>query len=304
MELLDGYIINPFDFRSGSLYVSPFETNDAFINRQIWLESKLTAEPIIEFEGKKMSVTQSATKALELILKKLNLKSDDEIWIVTTSGNKYISGCVTKTIEMFCKWNRQKTDRTAAILVNHEFGFLYTEIDKLKEFELPIIEDKAYSLYSNFIEKEKNFVGDYTFFSMAKMFPMQAGGMIYSKTGMIFQEDLSADASKYYKSCFYHYNTNKEEIINKRKLISMLLQMELIGLGYMPRFISRPSEVPGACVFRASNIDLQGLKIFMQRQGVECSVFYGEDSFYIPCHQKMDEKHINYITTLIKNFLK
>lgn len=304
VEFVDGYIVNPIDFRTGSLFISPFSSDDIHINKQIWLESKLDAEPVIELDGKLLSITQSATKALELVLIDLKLKPDDEIWIVTSSGNKYISSCVTQTIEMFCKWSREKTDKTAAILVNHEFGFLYPDIDKLKAFNLPIIEDKAYSLYSYFRDNEKNYFGDYTIYSMAKMFPMQAGGMIHSKSGLIFQKGLTASASKYYKACFLYYNSNKEDIIQKRTNNFVSLQMDLLRLGFMTRFLPVPGEVPGACVFRAFNTDLQELKSFLQRQGVECSVFYGEEAFYIPCHQNMDDRHIDYIITLMKNFIK
>jgi len=292
------------DFRNGTLYVSPFETTDAFINRQIWSESSENDDMFVDFEGKILTVTQSCTKALELVLRNLRLKLDDEVWIITTSENKYISSCVTRTIEMFCKHNREKTDKTAAILVNHEFGFLYKDIDKLTDFGLPIIEDRAYSMYSFFEDDNKNFFGDYTVFSMAKMFPMQAGGLIHSKNELIFQENLAKNAVMYLKTCFLHHHSKKEYIIRKRNENYNLMTFSFEQLGFLPRFVPEKNETPGAFLFKAKGIDLSGLKTYLQRQGIECSVFYGEDAFYLPCHQKMDEQHIEYIVTLIKNFLK
>ena len=304
MEFVDGYILNPFDFRTGSLYISPFETNDAFVNREIWQKSDEDSNPVVNIDGKQFSVTDSATKALELILREMKLNPDDEIWIVTTSGNSYISGCVTRTIELVCKWNREISGKTAAILINHEFGFLYKDVENLRSYGLPIIEDRAYSMFSAFTDSRKNFTGDYIIYSMAKMFPMQSGGLLFSDKGIITQNDLSDDAIKYYKACFYHYYSQKEEIMKKRLSIYKSLTEAFMLIGIKPRFNITQNEIPTAFLFRAFNINLIKLKVFMQKQGIECSVFYGEDTFFIPCHQKMNHKHIDYIITLIKNFTK
>ncbi|MCL2072478.1 MAG: hypothetical protein FWH18_01000 [Marinilabiliaceae bacterium] len=308
MEYKDGYIINPQDFRKGTIYMSPFETNDAFVNKELLSGVyNVDNDPVVEFYERFFSITESATKALELSLNDLQLKPDDEVWIITTSGNKYISSCVTRTIEMFCKWSRQKTEKTAVILVNHEFGFLYEDIAQLKEHNLPIIEDKAYSMYSFYNDDKNNFFGDYIILSMAKMFPMQSGGLLYAKKGIIFQKDLSIKEVEYYKTCFTCYNDEEDYIRSMRLYIFNYIREKMLPLKLLPRFIPKTSEVPGAYLFYAKegrNIDYPKLKQFMQNNGVECSVFYGEEAFYFPCHQKMTENHVDYIITLIKNFLK
>ena len=304
MEFYNGYIINPLEFRTGSLYISPFNSDYISKNQELWSKSYINSNPVIKFEHKELSVTESATKALELALNDLNLNPEDEVWIITTSGNRYISGCVTRTIEMFCKWKREKTDKTAVILVNHEFGFLYRDIDRLKEYNLPIIEDKAYSLYSFFEDNEKNFTGNYIIYSMAKMFPMQSGGLLYAKNKTLIQNDLLPQAIKYYKTCFKQYNYQREEICKKRVNNYLALTQTFENNGFNVRFPLKPKEIPGAFLFCASGINLDELKSFLQRQGIECSVFYGEEAFYLPCHQNMGITHINYIETLIKAFLK
>jgi hypothetical protein len=286
------------------LFISPFDSTYILKNQKIWSETHVNSSPVIKIEQKEVSITESATKALELVLCDLKLNLDDEVWIITTSGNKYISDCVIRTIEVFCKWNYEKTDKTAVILVNHEFGFLYRDIEKLKEYGLPIIEDKAYSMYSFFEDKEKNFTGDYIIYSMSKMFPMQSGGLLYAKDKTIVQSELSIAQLKYYKSCFRYYHLKREEIIQKRINNYFALSQILENYNFNVRFPLKPKETPGAFVFSASGVNLDELKIFMQRQGIECSVFYGEEAFYIPCHQNMDNRNIDYIETIIKIFLK
>jgi dTDP-4-amino-4,6-dideoxygalactose transaminase len=302
----NGFIINPPAFRESHLYLSPFSAKDAYFNRQIWQRKIEDAEPVVELHQKKMTITESATLALELVLKHLKLAPDDEVWIVTTSGCAYISGCVTRTIEKFCRWSRQKTDRTAAILVNHEFGFLYKDIAALKAYSLPIIEDKAYSMYSTYKDRNLNFTGDYEIYSMAKMFPMQAGGLLYAKHTLLPQHNLTAEAASYLKACFLHYHSQREFITHQRMQNYIALGMMFtILFDFGQGFPIDYGDIPGAFIFcTKGKIDLDNLKIYMQKQGVESSVFYGEEAFYIPCHQNMNLEHLEYITTLIKNFMK
>ena len=44
------------------------------------------------------------------------------------------------------------------------------------------------------------------------------------------------------------------------------------------------------------------LKEFMQRNGVESSVFYGQNAFYIPIHQNLDQNQLNYMVALLNCF--
>ena len=83
--------------------------------------------------------------AIEMSLRHLNLSTEDEIQILTTSGNSYISGCVTSSIEKFCRWSRTRSTQTKALFLIHEFGFPL-EADQIQSDELPVIEDCAYAM--------------------------------------------------------------------------------------------------------------------------------------------------------------
>ncbi len=304
MEFLEGYIKNPDRFRTGSVNISPFTTDDIFRNNYIWHNYKEDSDPVTSFEGMELTITASATAALDLALRDLGLTPDDEVWIVTTSGNKYISGCVTRTIEKYCRWSREHSARTAAILVNHEFGFIATQVKELTSYNLPIIEDAAYSMYSENNGVLPGLTGDYAIFSMAKMFPMQAGGLLFAKDKTLVQQDLSPDAVSYFKSCYKFYNKYRRHI-SAARIDAFAKYVDAFGdADFEPRFIPFGGEVPGAFMFSAPGADLDGLKVFMQGHGIECSVFYGEDAFYLPCHQSISTQHIDYFLTLIKDFLK
>ncbi|TCO06847.1 DegT/DnrJ/EryC1/StrS family aminotransferase [Natronoflexus pectinivorans] len=304
MDWSNGYIINPDDFRNGQLLMSPFTSGYQFRNHKLWSNFLDDGLPYVTVDDRKFYITPSGTSALEAVLNQINPAPENEVWIVTTSGNHYISGCVTRTIEKFCRWSRQKTEKTKAILVNHEFGFVHDEVEKLTAHHLPLIEDCAYSMYSGKNGKKAGTVGDFAIFSMAKMFPVQAGGLIVSNRGLEFSGVCETNSRKYFKACFHYYQQQSEQIIDGRLKNFRLFEEKFGKAGLETRFEPQVGEVPGAFLFKAPGWPLDELKIFLQKQGIECSVFYGEDAFYLPCHQNMNVDHINYILTLIKFFKK
>jgi hypothetical protein len=40
------------------------------------------------------------------------------------------------------------------------------------------------------------------------------------------------------------------------------------------------------------------------RHGIECSVFYGEDAFFIPVHQRLEAADLDYFAAVFGEFLK
>ena len=74
-------------------------------------------------------------------------------------------------------------------------------------------------------------------------------------------------------------------------------------IGISPFFLLEKKSIPGVFLFKwEDNIDYNSLKIFMQNNGVESSVFYGKSAFYIPVHQQLDMFHLDYMITLLKYF--
>ena len=299
---LDGFLISPAPFRLMNMTMSPFSTEDAFVNRKLWLKNKVTSVDTVEVNGHQGTVTRSATEALALALSQLHLVHDSEIWIETTTNNRYISSCVTNTIERFCKWSRNRTEKTVAILVVHEFGFVYPRMSDLVKLNIPIIEDAAYAMFSTGKEGMIGSWGDYVIYSLAKMFPMQAGGVLVCKNDVLLHRDMNLDESQYFSRCYRRYIGQREDIICQRIRNHTILKGLFADMGFESRFHPEQGEVPGAFMFKAPGYNLAGLKIFMQSQGVECSVFYGEESFFVPCHQRMEECHLRYIADLVKWF--
>lgn len=246
--------------------------------------------------------TTKGREAIKIALEYFHLEKEDVVTILTTSGNFYISGCVTKEIEKICKWSRDFTDKTKVIFVNHEFGYAYKELAALKSYGLPIIEDCAHSFFTEC--NGIGTVGDFVIYSLPKAFSMQLGGVLVSNS-----IELIPKTDKGLNDYFEKYAGSQiqgiHSITEKRLDNYYFLESHLADIGIYPFFELEKGTVPGVFLFRwHSDIDYPKLKVFMQSHGVESSVFYGQDAFFIPCHQELSQGELNYMIELLRYFAK
>ena len=301
--LYDNFILTDDKFLQPTYRISPFRTNDLVKNRGMRYSDHIDEYFTKRFNNKKYIYTISGREALNKALKQLKLEKDDIVTIFTTSGNFYISGCVTKEIEKFCFWSRKIENNTKVLLVNHEFGFPYEGLSKLLNYKLPIIEDCAHSFISQNQEHTVGKIGDYVIYSLPKFFPIQFGGILVSNRNSGTYQDISIEEEKYLKAVLSYYINDIEKIKAKRSLNYKYLEDELIKIKFTPRFLLKDTYCPGAYLFRTEDVDLDELKIYLQNHGVECSVFYGEETFFIPVNQSLEHNDIDYFLSLIKSFI-
>lgn len=249
------------------------------------------------FERKYFNFTASGREALELALVNLNLCSDDEVWIETTTNNFYISGCVTSTIEKYCRWSRVFSNKTKVILINHEFGFPIEDIERYLQFNLPIIEDCAFSFMSQNGKETIGKYSDYLVISFPKFLPVPYGGGLYSRTilpkvnnGVII--DLLKKLVNFYIKDF--------DAIKDRRLKNYLLMLRLFKENdFSARFELKDGYTPGVFMFKhcLNEKAVNNAKAYLNSQGIQSSAFYGEDSYFIPCHQEMTKSDIQYLVS-------
>src|SRR6185369_5520890 len=139
------------------------------------------------------------------------------VTIVTTTGNFYISGCVTREIEKFCRWSRDIEPQTKALLVIHEFGFPYEELRELRRFNLPIIEDAAHAFASNNREQSAGHVGDFVVYSFPKFFPTQTGGLLAFNECYAIDDPLASSAKQYVQKVLSAHIDNLTDAAKKRR---------------------------------------------------------------------------------------
>jgi dTDP-4-amino-4,6-dideoxygalactose transaminase len=256
------------------------------------------------FSGRRFMYCESGRQAIHLALRALGLDRQDVVTILTTTGNFYISGCVTREIEKFCRWSREIEPQTKALLVNHEFGFAYEELRALRRFNVPIIEDAAHAFASNNREQSVGQVGDFVVYSLPKFFPIQTGGLLVFNERHTIDEPLSPSAKGYAQKVLSAHIDNLTDALKKRRENYHALGTRFQQLGCSARFQLSESSVPGVFMFQTpAGADLPALKTFVQNHGIESSVFYGEQAFFVPVHERLAPADREYFAQVVRAFL-
>lgn len=302
------FIINPDQFLLPAYRISPFRTSDISINTKLSNSNTVDDYFRERFPEREIIYTTNGRKALNLALDYYKLKSEDLVTILTTSDSFYISSCVTQEIEKFCGWSREISDQTKVILVNHEFGYPFPELQNLLHLGIPIIEDCAHSFFSKDLENKIGTIGDFVIYSFPKMFPMQIGGLLISNMSKIKRSNYQIEREnlRYIKNSLSEYIKYEKDIINKRIKNYTILRSKFESLGLVERFQLLDGIVPGVFMFRTKNyeINLPELKKYFWSHGIQSSVFYGEDSFFIPVHQALNEIDLDYFYEVMKSFIQ
>ncbi|KQT22956.1 hypothetical protein ASG22_14515 [Chryseobacterium sp. Leaf405] len=297
-------IINPDSFRQPSFFISPFTTADLKRNADIVKNSSFcekTVSSYNDFFGQH-EYFLSGKEAIFKALSHYDLTKEDEVLILTPSSNLYVSSCVTNEIEKICTWSREKSDKTKLIFVIHEFGKIFQDMETIKNYNLPIIEDCAMSLFSNNADHHIGSYGDFTIYSLPKFFPLQFGGILkINKPDYVVIEHKPYH--DYLQKLVMHYLDDATNIINKRKDNYNYLLSALRRLGFKNFTEYSEFETPSVFMFENNGLHLSDFKIFMQKNGVECSIFYGKDVFFIPVHQALGVFEMDYIINLIEFFI-
>lgn len=126
--------------------------------------------------------TPSGRAGLSAILERLELQLSDEVLITNSSGQLWISACVSSIVFNHAQPSRVVTEDTRAIVVIHEFGYPHPGLRELlalaRERGIPLIEDCAHSLDSTLDGAPLGSFGDFAIFSLSKVAPVAAGGVL------------------------------------------------------------------------------------------------------------------------------
>lgn len=302
------YILHPDEYLFPSYRISPFRTRDIVLNNS-YRENNLIDEYFRQrLSDRTYIYTFNGRTAINIALSFYKLKKNDVVTILTTSGNFYISGCVTREIEKFCKWSRDFVPETKLIFVNHEFGYPYPELSSLQKYNIPIIEDCAASFFSADPGNSIGKVGDFIIYSLPKMFPLQIGGLLVSKSENLdnYNTVLKPELLRYIRKVLSEYIPKRDQIINIRIKNYRELKARFETLNLPERFELQDGIVPGVFLFRTDRFDinLAELRKHFWAHGIQSSVFYGEKAFYIPVHQALVSDDLDYFYAVMKTFLK
>jgi len=302
--LVEDFVLSPDKSLTPAYRISPFKTSDIAYNRALPFSDRIDEYFRQRFTGRRFIYCESGRSAIHLALAAIGLSPQEVVTILTTTGNFYVSGCVTREIEKFCRWSRAIEPQTKALLVNHEFGFAYEELRALRRFNVPIIEDAAHAFASNNREESAGQVGDFVICSFPKFFPIQAGGLLVFNDGQTIDEPLAPSAKQYVQKVLSAHIDKVPNAAKKHRENHHALASRFQHFGCTPRFQLSENSVPGVFMFQTpAGADLPALKTFVQGHGIESSVFYGEQAFFIPVHERLAAADLEYFAQVVSAFL-
>ncbi len=311
IEIREGCVVGEVENNHPPLSVIPCSLAAACENARIGCrDSKELNQLLMKRLGAlEVVVGQNCRESLRGVLDCLGIQSpNDEVAVFTTSGKPYLSGCVSKTIDSAGSWVRETiTSKTKAILVVHEFGYPYENVSRFRQFELPIVEDVAFSFNSRHLGGDLvGTRGDYAVFSFSKYFDIQIGGASARLNPDVPELPIeqNSNAVHYVKGVVLSQYSNIEPFAQTRIGLFKYYVERFRAIGVVPYFEDTMGVVPGVFLFRApTDWNLVQLKEYLWKRGIQCTVFYGDDAFYLPLHHAMDEATIDYLYWMVRSFL-
>lgn len=249
--------------------------------------------------------------AIYAALKHIGIKEGDQVVIVKTFEGKFISGCVTSTIEKTgASWRLRgwdSEDKAKALVVIHEFGVpVYRKqdldfIEWAKRNNVPIIEDCAWRLDS-VMGKQST----YRVYSMQKMCNMNYGGLL---SGVKLDNDFL------WKIGCYDFVKEKmmyEEIDvkdhDKRIELWRAFHVLVIGSGMKPFDTCGYADgkikwLPTVYMLDVENeIDAKALVDRLEEFGIQAGRYWGTNAIYVPIHQNMSKAEVEYMFAVIRGY--
>lgn len=258
-----------------------------------------------EFFGREFLVVPSGRYAISAIIKSLELKPDDEVYITTTSESSYVTSCITCTIFNNCRPSRVLTEKTKVIFIVHEFGVPNPRTEWLADYarmnNIKVIEDCAHTFDSMLREKRVGTMAEYAIYSLTKIFPLSEGGVI---TGPSIH-DITPQNYDHAKMSLL-----EGELARYMPLLSVFSRKRIenfmyLKQGFMDVLMDSTYDLadgitPYFFPLHTFQHDPGPIVNKLVDDGVECGVWWGRNAVLIPNHPLLNQSDLDYILSSAK----
>lgn len=266
--------------------------------------SKNSVERYFEnYFGKPVIVTPSGRTAISFLLGSLNLKKDDEIYITTTFEKPNVSSCVTSTIFNFCKPSRVLGRKTKAIFVIHEFGVPHRKMDELiaisNKRHIPLIEDCAHTIDSEYDGTLVGTRGDYAICSIPKIFPVKSGGLLVGSDMKYKPSEIQADIIREVKTCLSKYMHELKEYSDMKRRNYRFLIRELKSSSLRP-VCGINENISSSIFFPLVVHDPEKVMKRLSEENIACGLWHGSNIVVLPVNQFLTREELVHIAKVVK----
>jgi|GEM_PF-6079484 len=211
-----------------------------------------------------------------------NLTRSDEIAIITTSDETYVTTCVTATAFNFAAISRTVTPRTRVVVFIHEFGYVSDDararIEDWQSRGLFVIEDCAHVVGLDVDGVKVGGFSEMALYSLPKIVPVDGGGLLRSRQPITLPAmndtqqaatDLGIEAAERYLSKFPFLNARRLE--NAEAAIASL-----------PADFHRFEPSRRAVPWHLGLVTAQKLRVLKDHPSVEWGHTFRTDLLYLP----------------------
>ena len=135
---------------------------------------------------------------------------------------------------------------------------------------------------------------------------VKIGGLLVANHEITTKSEFLDDKqTAYIENTISHHLKNERELLDRRKHNHEYAENQFLKFGFTLRFPINKKIVPSALVLNNNGLikDLNSLKSYLNSHGIQNSVFYGEDAFFIPIHQNLTYADLDYFIYLISIFI-
>lgn len=290
------YTINPMPHLTPKVSISPFDVPD--IGYGDCIDDILKFDDYFDnrFGAGNWKLVENGRDALKTACE-VSFSSGQSIYMSTTYRTAYLSSCVSEVFEKCGLLLHKQSMKKELNFYNVEFGSFDTEYCNAK------IIDKCTSFFVDHNDKALIENGRIVLLSLPKFFNVQRGGVLAMANIRASEQESSLNDVK---KIVGKQLIEQDQIIDARKKVYDFLSMSLRELNL--EVFNSPSEKEVPYVLMVDNShglikDLNRFKTFMNRHGIESTIFYGLNVFMIPCHQRLKESESRYIIFLFNYYI-
>ena len=309
------------------------------VNHQEILEFE---KAFAEYVGVRYAVgTNSGTDSLYIALKAIGIKQEDEVILpshtfVATAQVVAQLGATPILMDSFSKeeLHEKVNANTKAIIIAHIAGEITVDIDLVKSFGLPIIEDACQALGATQNGKKAGSfgkVGAFSFYPAKILGGPGDGGALVTDDEEIYK--FAKEYRNHWKSDYSKWGINsrldvvlaKELLIKLKRIDKTLARRQKIAEMYIDglkdiKEITLPNNIPNRSwqdfIIRCVQGERDELYQYLKANGIETmkntynfpipklpkSVEYEKSTLRLPCNEVLEDEEILYVIEKIKTF--
>jgi len=218
------------------------------------------------------------------------LERPDEIAIITTSDETYVSTCVSVIAFNFAKISRVVTPNTRVVVVIHEFGFVCDDIrERIENWQragIFVVEDCAHIVGLDLDGGRLGGFGDMALYSLPKVVPVQSGGILRTRELIklpVMSEDQRAATTLGVAAAERYLGKYRELNAQRLKIAHLVARMRPSDFAI---FAPSSRAVPWHAGFVTSRKD----QVVAANPLVEWGQTLRQDLLYLPTNPLVDEQ--------------